>query len=156
MCKVLVRSTVIRIFYFSILQTNVFDWQTSLFFSAIIQSVTRLNVILATLTFNLSRTLITLTSKSLLLTYCGIPCILILFCLVYWSALFILISLFLSEHPPINKLGFQVYRHGSVTTKPHFLNSEWSHICNKTNICRALIFVRHFSLGASFWWWRPF
>ena len=50
---------------------------------------------LVTLTLTLSRTLITLSSKSLLLTDWGIPCITILFHLLYWSALFILISLFI-------------------------------------------------------------
>ena len=38
---------------------------------------------LVTLTFTLSRTLITLSSKSLLLTDWGIPCIFMLFCLWY-------------------------------------------------------------------------
>ena len=51
--------------------------------------------ILVTLTFTLSRILITLSSNSSLLTDWGIPCITKLFRLQYWPALFILISLFI-------------------------------------------------------------
>ena len=47
------------------------------------------------MTFTLSRTLITISSRSLLLTDWGISCITTLFRLLYWSALFILILLFI-------------------------------------------------------------
>ena len=50
---------------------------------------------LVSLTFTLSRKLITVSLKSLYLTEWGIPCITTLFHVLYWSELLILVSLFI-------------------------------------------------------------
>ena len=86
---------------------------------------------LFTLMFTWTRRLISLSSKYSLLIGWGIPFSSVLFRLLYWSALFISTSLFISL---IGGLDFLAFWHGSVTMKYRSLNSEWSHLYCFLNI----------------------
>ena len=79
-------------FYFSMLQP--ID-EPQYCFSAISQPMSHFYVFFSHCDVILSRTLTTFSSKYLLLTDWEIPCITILFYLLYWSALLILMSLFI-------------------------------------------------------------